>query len=753
MAMKKFFLFFLFFSLKAVATIRFDFEQDLEGWESAGGKGLLEKSSSYAASGRNSLCVSVNQAKEGWVYVRLPEGLGQADTLILHLFLPEDAPLPVTVICYIKDKTWDWFETEPVNIRRGEERTLYLDISNESLDWQPVGHLKTWDGYVRQSAKELGLRFFFSEPTTQNIYLDAVETIPQEEERLYLYNFSCPEKVNQYQLFEVTFDLPFTFSNPFDPEVVDIQAVFTLPSGEKKTIPAFFYHDYLRFSSPSGEKLYPYGNSEWRVRFTPEKPGNYSFIITVTYQGKETKFSAGSFTALPSEKPGFVRWDKNDPYWLAFENGKFFYPVGHTLRSPDDARSPYTYEFVVEKERGTYAYDVYFPRMKEAGENFIRMWMSAWWAGLEWNPSYAAHFGGLGRYSLENAWRLDRVLEAAEANGIYILLTLINHGQFSINPDAEWWDNPYNILNGGFLSNPDEFFTDERAHHLFKKRLRYIVSRWSYSPQIVFWEMWNEVDLTGYYDSFKVRYWHQRLIPYLKSIDPYQHLVTTHICRRNVDPLVWILPEVETIVGNAYAADVVTSMREYYLTRKPYNKPIMINEFGVGRNRLALENNLHAGIWTSALSPMFGVALFWWWPFIDHFQLYFHYRALANYLQGEDWRGKNLQLATAKFQAQPGQGLVKVDVTGMQNKEAAYLWVYDTRYFNTASPKEKVEPVPPINIMIECLLPGKYQAEFWDTYHGKIISKDSFTVQQDSFLLPVPSFEKDLAIKLIRIKP
>ncbi|MCM8770176.1 MAG: DUF5060 domain-containing protein, partial [Candidatus Omnitrophica bacterium] len=567
MAIRKISLVSLLFWTSLVAAIRFDFEEATEGWTTPDPKATVTRSSFYAASGRSSLCLTVNQSKEGWVQVSLPEGLGNARTLILHLFLPEEAIWPATTICYLKDNNWNWFESQPFIFNRGEEKTLLLDLSEESTAWQPVGHLKTWDGYVRQSVKELGLRFFFSESTSQSIFIDAIEALPEEEKPLYLYNFRAPGQVSQYQVAEIAFDLPVTVSNPFDPEVIDIQVTFS--SGEsQKTIPAFFYHDYLRLAAPE-EKLFPYGNSEWRVRFTPEKPGEYTYTISVSYQGKKTIFPGGKLVALPGEKPGFVRWDKADPSWLAFDNGQFFYPIGHTLRSPDDERSPYTYEFIAEKERGTYAYEKYFPKMKEAGENYIRMWMSAWWAGLEWTPSYAPHFGGLGRYSLENAWRLDRVLETAEENGIYILLTLINHGQFSIRPDAEWWDNPYNILNGGFLANPDEFFIDPRAHEMFKKRLRYIVSRWSFSPQIIFWEMWNEVDLTGYYDSFKVRHWHQIMIPYLKSIDPYNHLVTTHICRRNVDPLVWILPEVETIVGNAYAADVVSSLREYFLTRKP----------------------------------------------------------------------------------------------------------------------------------------------------------------------------------------
>ncbi|MCM8769749.1 MAG: hypothetical protein NC911_08820, partial [Candidatus Omnitrophica bacterium] len=185
-----------------------------------------------------------------------------------------------------------------------------------------------------------------------------------------------------------------------------------------------------------------------------------------------------------------------------------------------------------------------------------------------------------------------------------------------------------------------------------------------------------------------------------------------------------------------------------FLTRKPYGKPMMVNEYGVGRNRLALEYNLHAGIWASALSPMFGPALFWWWPFIDHFNLYFHYRALANFLQGEDQRGKNLQLSTATVEVQPDQGTSSLEVTGIQNRELAYLWVYDTKYFNTGSPKEKVENAPKAKVRINYLLPGNYRVEFWDTYEGKVIDSMRISHQSGSFLVTLPFFKRDLAIKV-----
>src|SRR5437016_2930800 len=49
----------------------------------------------------------------------------------------------------------------------------------------------------------------------------------------------------QYEKFELSFAYT-TYSNPYDPAIVDVEAVFTAPSGKKQTVPGFFYQNYTR---------------------------------------------------------------------------------------------------------------------------------------------------------------------------------------------------------------------------------------------------------------------------------------------------------------------------------------------------------------------------------------------------------------------------------------------------------------------------------------------------------------------------
>ena len=55
----------------------------------------------------------------------------------------------------------------------------------------------------------------------------------------------------------------------------------------------------------------------------------------------------------------------------------------------------------------------------------------------------------------------DPLAEAKAYNrGIYLMVSLLNHGAFSTLFNSEWASNPYNAANGGPLATPADFFTN-----------------------------------------------------------------------------------------------------------------------------------------------------------------------------------------------------------------------------------------------------------------------------------------------------
>jgi hypothetical protein len=77
--------------------------------------------------------------------------------------------------------------------------------------------------------------------------------------------------------------------------------------------------------------------------------------------------------------------------------------------------------------------------------NYVRLWMPSWAFGIEWlRRDGETVVSSLGDYRdrLDRAWQLDHVLEAAQAHGIYVMLTLQNHGPFSLEANSQWEDEP-----------------------------------------------------------------------------------------------------------------------------------------------------------------------------------------------------------------------------------------------------------------------------------------------------------------------
>ncbi len=191
-----------------------------------------------------------------------------------------------------------------------------------------------------------------------------------------------------------------------------------------------------------------------------------------------------------------------------------------------------------------------------------------------------------GKYSLQISQRYDSIVEDAMQKGIGIQLVLQHHGQFSTTTNSNWNENPYNIANsafGGFLTNPEDFFTNAEAKRLTKNKYRYIVARWGYCPAIFAWELWNEVQFTDGWNNNRpaVVAWHQEMADYIRSIDPHGHLITTSSDGSGFADI-WNQANMDMVQFHQYGSPTIET---YYGTvrglQNNYNKPVMMAEFGI----------------------------------------------------------------------------------------------------------------------------------------------------------------------------
>ncbi len=684
--------------------------------------------------------------------------------LAFDVYIPPDAPSDMRAMVYVRERDWWWHETllEPL-LRPGDWTKLIVDISPNSPIWKPVGHKRPWDGYVAGEIREMGIRIFGHRKYEGPVYVDKIELWPDpvrpQPVRVTAISANAA-RVGQYEKLELSFQLSRVFENPFDPREADVRGHFVSPSGKHVEVPAFFYQGYERELVEGVERLTAAGGSQWKVRFATAEMGAWQTSIKVNGAAVEGGGPL-KFEVIRSNLPGYVRQSRKDPAYFEFTSGQFFYPIGHALRSPSDGRRPYDYPFALPDGKGTYIYDDYFRKMAAAGENMARIWMCSWWCGLEWNKQWRG-FGGIGRYNMENAWRLDHLVEQAEKNGIYIALDTTNHGQYSTGIDHEWEHNPYNVANGGFLQSASDFFTDEKAQQKYKDRMRYTIARWGYSPSIMMWTLFSEVEFVEEYWKYNhnnpanfsphVAPWHENMARFVKATDPFGHLVTTHVSHawRGLD--IWSRPAMEVVQSNAYTKypelgqvdTVATLAKIYHELHKRFGRPVIIAEYGghwMTNTPQALDAELHAGLWAMAMMPYAGNTGFWWWLHVHFADRYAHYRALANYMKGEDRRGKNLVQANLLVTS-PDDVLKAV---GLQNATSANAWVYHQQ---VPVSLEGIPPVGGATLGFAGLADGVYRVEYWDTYQGVKTEEMRGRVVEGRMILKLPVVKNDLALKV-----
>jgi len=396
--------------------------------------------------------------------------------------------------------------------------------------------------------------------------------------------------------------------------------------------------------------LSPSGEPQWRVRFTPVEVGRYRVRLSARDRSGSVASRSSTFAVTPSDLPGFVRVSKDDPHYFEFDNGDPFVPIGHDVPlGLPDVRACY-------------------PKMKAHGENATYFILCPYDLSFEWAE--------LGRYDLERAARVDRVLDAARDNGIYLKLSFDVHDAWRA---SGWWaTSPYNATNGGPCASPNDLYTSDAAWEQYRRRVRYIVARWGYSTNMMAWEPVAELDGAtelggmegwGYTKrkggeevSAMLAGFLQRLAAYLESLDPYGRLFTTSLGGDTSDDAHWRLPEVQYTQIHCYdSADPSDTLSKWArdLTAR-YGKPMMVTEFGPGLDGPApgidpAGINLHNGIWASLMGGAAGSALNWHWEFIDAFGWYRHFPPFRRFVTGIDWPREGFRPADLEMHT-PDQG-------------------------------------------------------------------------------------------------
>jgi hypothetical protein len=343
-----------------------------------------------------------------------------------------------------------------------------------------------------------------------------------------------------------------------------------------------------------------------------------------------------------------------------------------------------------------------------------------------------------GFYNQLDCFMLDELVEAAERNGIYLMLCLITRDLYMKS-----------------LSDPASA-EYERAVKDARNLLRYAVARWGHSTNVAAWEYFNEIDPGLPTDRF-----YDEIGEYLEKTDPYKHLRTTSTwhpsakdCRhRRLDigqSHHYMRPETKEDYRDEVA--VLTDKTRFLRENAPA-KPVLIGEFGLANPKWGLSADMkrdsegvhfHNSLWASAFAGSSGTAMFWWWDQLDRQDAYRHYGPLSTFLAGVSFAGLQPIDATASD--------VQLRAIGYQGSDRAYMWLSDKKaiWWNLVVDKQKPAEIKGATVGIRGLGPGTYNVQWWHTLEGKTLHKERVVLADGSLRISVPSFSRDVACKIKR---
>jgi hypothetical protein len=554
------------------------------------------------------------------------------------------------------------------------------------------------------------------------IFLSPASLLPQG--RIFSWIETPPQESEIYEHLEFRFDLDAKVANPYNSDEIRIDMEILAPDHKRHVIPAFYLQSFQKGSDNTWQ---PSGFS-WNVRFTPDHPGKHLYYLLITHKGSIRKTEIFEFTVKPesnNNNRGFIRSSENS--YLVFDNGEAFFATGFNLAHPGRSQ-PLDYEY-------------FFAKMAEAGMNYTRIWLAPPWGPhaltLEWtDDQFPSQKGllGLHRINQEVAWRIDEIMKLAEKYGIFVMFCLgdereletgIARGATLSEGRSFWHANPYNIENGGPARTPLEFFTDEHAKRIYKDRLRYIVARWGYSPNLFAWQFWNEIDHPSWAQEWKfveksVAAWHEEMGRYLYETDPFGHFITSSFLGNQ--PMIWHRNVFSLVQSHGYGggrnmAEVALNVTGRMKSNYPF-KPFYIGEFGTDFRGFTSEGNaesvaIHNTLWASALSGATGTAMWWWWNSIDQADLYQLYRNLQGFIGNIPWVGtRELDIETNN------ENILAVGRSAEQNQ--AWIWVHN-RNNNWTNARDGVinDSLHQLVIAINGLMPGEYVVSEYNTHEGR----------------------------------
>jgi len=242
------------------------------------------------------------------------------------------------------------------------------------------------------------------------------------------------------------------------------------------------------------------------------------------------------------------------------------------------------------------------------------------------------------------------------------------------------------------------------------------------------WELFNEVDWTDAADSsnrLNIYNWHREMGEYMKSIDPYNHMITTSY---------------KTNTGMAYSLNVIdyTNPHDYGYEAKSvalnlpdvqesvidrYKKPTIQSEIGINwrsgvdtRSADPTGISIRQALWAGMLGGAAGAAMQWWWD------SWIHPNDLWTVFNGAGIFAKEMNLVGGKYTQLKTGGTVtisneEVKILGYQYSDRVYGYLFDQSWSHL-NPNVSMQS----STIVINMPSGNYTLEIYNALTGAVIS-------------------------------
>lgn len=401
------------------------------------------------------------------------------------------------------------------------------------------------------------------------------------------------DRLMSYQVFELTFQHEGQYRSPLWDVTIDV--TFTSPSGKAVTVGGFFYGSskpqtpVVKPTTGRGPSVavWPCDPGDlWKARFAPSEPGDWKFSYVFGNDKDERATGTGSFQVVAGRvhQRGFLRISSGNAYRFAFDDGSPFFPVGFQDGIQDGNHNGSGID--VFATEGPFRPDPNGQRPKPpAGAMFAR--------GPSMGPQNGdVHFGLCARAGF-NLWRFSPnnvtiKVFARDDNANTATLDNVRWEEARMVDELLQTTRKYGMCNFyglfGYTGVAAGRPTDAQTMAKVKRLIKYSVDRWGAYVDI--WEFLNEQKADAG--------WYEIMVPYLKSVDPYQHPITTS----------WERPELAGIQINAphwYGNEDELVSDQAVVGRanrdKRFGKPVVYGEQGNSRGKDDRTAEGIGGVW------------------------------------------------------------------------------------------------------------------------------------------------------------